>query len=176
MFTIKLEYYRSFEYSLKLKDPMNPVRKSKRLKKSPKNYCDEDPIQRQIRRRRQQKGSGKKILRGNREVKVEKYVDDILDIIDRSHESEPDEEQAPVEVDDEGLEQSDDDLPSDKNSVRSGPSLPRTFPTKTTVTTLCPVCRKLYQRAKRMKAPIKDKLLDTSKCIIDYRVILSLDK
>ncbi|XP_055084335.1 uncharacterized protein si:ch211-227n13.3 [Periophthalmus magnuspinnatus] len=47
------------------------------------------------------------------------------------------------------------------SSVMSGPSR-RYNPCADKPLTLCPACRKLQQKAKRMKAPRKDKLLDTN--------------
>lgn len=158
MFTIKVEYYRALEYSVKWKDPMNPVRRSKRLEKSPNDSCVEDSIHRKTRGRRRQNGWGEKAQPENRKAEMDKLsADDILDIIDRSHESDS-EERATVEVADEGVDLSDDDT----NSVRSGPSFPRKLPAEKPVSSLCPACRKLYQRVKWMKAPLKDKLLDNN--------------
>lgn len=159
MFTIKVELYRSLEYSMKWKDPMNPIRKSKRLEKFQNHAYVEDPIERKAGGRRLENGWGKKTQSENRKNRaVEKEcADDIIDIINRSQESEP-EERVTVEVADEGVEQSDDDT----NSIRSGPSSPKQLPTEKTAAKLCPACRTLYQRVRRMKAPLKDKLLDNN--------------
>lgn len=80
---------------------------------------------------------------------------DLLNLIDSSRED-------AVEIVDNGLDVSDEDLASDGCSIVSGPSLVHHTPSKRPMSShaLCSACRELYQKAKRTKAPIKNKLLD----------------
>ncbi|XP_072296458.1 uncharacterized protein [Eucyclogobius newberryi] len=164
LFFMKVEYYRSFEYSVKWKDPMNSKRNSRRpktLKAQTSPNSSEEPIQRKIGGKRQQKRK-KRAQSGNTGADVDKQsIRDVLDVIDRSREDLPDENGPLVEVADEGVDHSDDDQVSVSSSVLSGPSRPYN-PSDDKPLTLCPACRKLQQRVKRMKKPLKDKLLDTN--------------
>ncbi|KAK7945093.1 hypothetical protein WMY93_000821 [Mugilogobius chulae] len=158
MFSIKVEYYRSLEYSVTWKEPMNPKRNSKRPKTRTSPRSSEVSIQQKAVGKRKHK-KGKKTQFGNKGADVDQQsADDILDLIDRSHEEFP---ELLVEVADEGVDHSDDDRVSVSSSVASGPScLYNTGVDKPLP--LCPACRKLQQKAKKMKAPLKSKLLDTN--------------
>ncbi|KAI3375264.1 hypothetical protein L3Q82_021762 [Scortum barcoo] len=89
---------------------------------------------------------------------------DILDIIDTTHNARAvaeDDKVKFVEVADRGVDESEEDCVSATSSIASGPSVLYEKPKKQRpLQGLCSACRKLYQRAKRMKAPIKNKLLD----------------
>ncbi|XP_028988596.1 uncharacterized protein si:ch211-227n13.3 isoform X2 [Betta splendens] len=61
------------------------------------------------------------------------------------------------EILDQGLDEWDDDCASVSSSISSGPSL--YYPARLSQD-LCSACQKLYQKARRMKAPLKNKLLD----------------
>lgn len=145
VFTVKVEYYRSFEYAMQWSDPMNPIRKSKRLKRSPKDLCVVDPVQRRTSLRRLPSGRREEAQCAKSEA------DDLIDIINRSNESETE-----VTLKDEGVDQSEDDT----ESVRSGPAFPCKSSAEKPERSLCPTCCKLYQKVKRMKAPLKHKPQD----------------
>lgn len=161
MVSIKIEYYRSLEYSVKWENLMNPKRTSKRLKSSKhrdSQSSGEESIQRKVKGQRQQKGckKGKSVDKG---VSAdEQRTSDLIDIIDCDHQGENDGSFL-AEVPDEGVEQAEDDEVSD-TSVASGPTLPHNLSAEPRI--LCSACCKLYQKAKRIKAPLKDKLLDTN--------------
>ncbi|XP_013864439.1 uncharacterized protein LOC106517932 [Austrofundulus limnaeus] len=154
--SLKLEYYRCVEFNLKWTRHMSP-RCSSRLSKASKTRVQNRPKpsqdvapgepRRQTRRTRLRNADGCKA-----EADDEK---DLLDLIDSSGED-------AVEIVDNGLDVSDEDLASDCCSVVSGPSMVRHAPSKTPKSShgLCSACRELYQKAKRTKAPIKNKLLD----------------
>ncbi|TMS10058.1 hypothetical protein E3U43_002717 [Larimichthys crocea] len=169
----RIEYYSSFEYSLKWGGTMYPRRSSRLSKgstKSPKRSPspNKDVIQRKL--------SGKRPKAGQRKTKaVNNIVDadegnirDLIDIInspnDVKHVAEEEEEDGGelLKVVDEGVDYSDED--SVISSVASGPSLKwRPSPKKhRPLQGVCSACRKLYQKAKKMKAPLKNKLLDNN--------------
>ncbi|KAG8013922.1 hypothetical protein GBF38_016159 [Nibea albiflora] len=168
----RIEYYRSFEYSLKWSGPMSPRRSSRLSKgstKSPRRSPSpkKDVIQPRL--------SSKRPKAGQRETKaVDNIVDadegsvrDIIDIInstnDAKHVAEEDGGEL-LKVVDEGVDHSDEDCYSVTSSVASGPSLKRRSSPKkhSPLQGVCSACRKLYQKAKKMKAPIKNKLLDNN--------------
>ncbi|CAL9689056.1 unnamed protein product [Knipowitschia caucasica] len=155
MVSIKIEYYRSFKYSMKWKNLMNSKLNSKKRKtsKSPNNpSSSEDFIKGRERGKRQQKRS-KTVQCCNTHEVNKRSIDDLLDLIDRRQDD------LSVEVADEGVDCSDDDQVS-VSSIMSGPSGDYDS-TLNKLLTLCSVCRKLQQKAKRMKAPLKNKLLCT---------------
>ncbi|XP_055007525.1 uncharacterized protein si:ch211-227n13.3 isoform X1 [Boleophthalmus pectinirostris] len=160
MFSIKVEYYRLLEYSVKWKDPMNPKRNCNRPKTlKDQDSPSEDSIQCKTEGKRQQK-ERKKAQSGKTVADVDKQtINDILDLIDRSHENLPEETSPWVEVADDGVDQSDDDQVS-VSSITSGPSS-NYDPCVDKPLTLCSACHKLQQKAKRM-APLKHKLLGTN--------------
>lgn len=164
-FSVKVEYYRSFEYSLKWNNTMYPTRPSKQLKASKDQdqpSSSEESIQRRVRVRRQpawlknEQSEDTGVGAESDEV----CVDDIIDIINREHqlEEKTTEENGAVlvEVADDRVDESDDDRVSSNGSVMSGPHL------DFSPANLCSACRKVYQKAKRMKAPLKDKCLDNN--------------
>lgn len=89
---------------------------------------------------------------------------DIIDLIDSSYDEDKEDEENVHLVLDNGVYNSDDDdgCDSDISSVASGPSvLCKSFARKVRPSQpLCSACQKLFQKAKKMKAPIKNKLLD----------------
>lgn len=123
-----------------------------------------------------QRLKGKRPKTGPKKAKVDDSIGntdegsdrDILDIINGTNAARrvAKEEESFVKVTDEGVDESDEDRYSVSSSVASGPSLllnttaKKWRPSKGE----CSACRKLYQKAKRMKAPIKNKLLDNGEC------------
>lgn len=95
----------------------------------------------------------------------EERVADIIDLIDRTHDAyhvaKKDEEKF-AEVADEGGDNCDEDCCSVASSTASGPSVLHiaTANKLRPLQGVCSACWKLYQKAKKMKAPIRNKLLD----------------
>lgn len=88
---------------------------------------------------------------------------DILDIINCAHQKRVDiDEGWRAGVADEGVDFSDEDRDSVTSSISSGPSARHGSTAKKQRSSqgLCSACRNLYQKAKKMKAPVKNKLLD----------------
>ncbi|XP_056248240.1 uncharacterized protein si:ch211-227n13.3 isoform X1 [Seriola aureovittata] len=169
-FSIKVEYYRSLEYYLEWERPMNPRRSSrlpKAAKKSPQRSPsrNEEVIQRKLRSKRQRTGQ-RKTEAGDGVINTDEGSNrDIIDIINYTHDvkcvAEEDEGKL-VEIADNGVDESDEDCASVTSSVASGPSVlyHTTSKKRRRPRDLCSACQKLYQRAKKMKAQIKNKLLD----------------
>lgn len=123
-----------------------------------------------------QRLKGKRPKRGPKKSKVDDSIGDtdeasdrdILDIISGTNAARrvAKEEERFVKVTDEGVAESDEDRYSVTSSVASGPSLLHNTTAKKRRPWKgeCSACRKLYQKAKRMKAPIKNKLLDNGEC------------
>ena len=123
-----------------------------------------------------QRLKGKRPKRGPKKSKVDDRIGDtdeasdrdILDIISGTNAARrvAKEEERFVKVTDEGVAESDEDRYSVASSVASGPSLLHNTTAKKRRPWKgeCSACRKLYQKAKRMKAPIKNKLLDNGEC------------
>ncbi|XP_041805746.1 uncharacterized protein si:ch211-227n13.3 isoform X2 [Chelmon rostratus] len=135
------------------------TRKSPRRSPSPK----EEVIQRRLRGRRQ--GTGlRKTKAGDSVVHTDDGGKrDIIDIINSTHAKHAEEDEGKfIEVADEGVEELDEDSSSVSSSIASGPSLLHNIAPKKPrpLQGMCSACQKLYQKAKRMKAPIKNKLLD----------------
>ncbi|XP_037828953.1 uncharacterized protein si:ch211-227n13.3 isoform X2 [Kryptolebias marmoratus] len=151
--SIKIEFYRCFEYKLKWNRPMSPQRSfrlsKKSVQKSPMPNQDVSPDKPRSRTERTR-------LQNASDCEVDK--DDRKDLIDLISSTEG----GAVEVVDYGLDESDEDRASDCSSVASGPSVLRHTTSKRPKSSqaLCPACRELYQRAKRTKEPIKNKLLE----------------
>ncbi|XP_067461229.1 uncharacterized protein si:ch211-227n13.3 isoform X2 [Thunnus thynnus] len=167
--SIKVEYYRSLEYRLKWKSHMY-TRRSSRLLNSSKNKnaqespsSDVDVIQRQLRSKRHRtwlREADNGVLNTD-----EDSGHDIIDLISNTHDEEHvtvEDDGKVVEVADKGVDESDEDCGSDNSSIASGPSLLYINSQKKPKPSqgLCSACRKLYQKAKTMKVPLKDKLLD----------------
>ncbi|XP_031162707.1 uncharacterized protein si:ch211-227n13.3 isoform X1 [Sander lucioperca] len=167
--SIRIEYYSSFEYCLKWKRPMyrqRPSRLPKASKKSPQRSPspNEEVIQRKLRGKRQRTGL-RKIGAGDSVVSRDEEKDrDIIDIINSTHDEKDiaEYEGKSVEVTDEGVDESDEDCCSVTSSIASGPSFLRDASPKKPRPSqgLCSDCQNLYQKAKKKKAPIKNKLLD----------------
>lgn len=146
---------------------MYPRRSSKLPKASkrspPRSPSSEDEvIQRRSGGKRQRTGL-RTTKAGNSVITNEGKDRDILDIINSTCDAErvtEEDEGKLVEVIDEGVDESDEDCVSVTSSIASGPStlLKKPRPSRD----LCSACKTLYQKAKKMKAPIKDKLLDIS--------------
>ncbi|XP_045907224.1 uncharacterized protein si:ch211-227n13.3 isoform X2 [Micropterus dolomieu] len=168
--SIRVEYYRSFEYCLKWERPMFR-RRSSRLpkisKKSPERSPspNEEVIQRRLKGKRHRTGLKKAEASDSVVNTDDGRVRDILDIINSTHDAKlvaEEDEVKFVEVADKGVDVSDEDSVSVTSSIASGPSLLYNGASKKPRPSqgLCSACRKLYQKAKKMKAPIKNKLLD----------------
>ncbi|XP_044074946.1 uncharacterized protein si:ch211-227n13.3 isoform X2 [Siniperca chuatsi] len=146
-------------------------RRSSRLlkasKKSPQRSPspNEDVIQRRFRGKRQRTGLREAEAGDSAVNTVGGWHRDILDIINSTHDAKrvaEEDEVKFVEVADKGVDESDEDCASVTSSIASGPSLLYNTTTKKPRPSqgLCSACRTLYQKAKKMKAPIKNKLLD----------------
>ncbi|XP_059200837.1 uncharacterized protein si:ch211-227n13.3 isoform X2 [Centropristis striata] len=150
----------SFEFCMKKKNAIfRPSKGSERTQRSP-SPAGAAPRGR-MKSKTQSRGLRKTTAGGSVDT-YERSSRDVLDIInDEKDVNEEDDEGALVEVADEGLDQSDEDCCS-VSSVASGPSLRLFFsPQKAARTScLCSACKTLYQKAKRMKAPLRNKLLD----------------
>lgn len=142
--------------------PRRSSRLSKASKKSPERNpsSDEEVIQRRPRGRRQTTGKSRKSRSGDGMVNADQRKRDVIDIINSTHGAEhlaKEDKEKSVEVADRGVDESDEDWCSVTSSVTSGPSLSyHARPTQDR----CSVCQKLYQKARRMKAPLKNKPLD----------------
>lgn len=147
------------------------TRKSPRRSPSPK----EEVIQRRLRGRRQ--GTGlRKTKAGDSVVHTDDGGKrDIIDIINSTHAKHAEEDEGKfIEVADEGVEELDEDSSSVSSSIASGPSLLHNIAPKKPrpLQGMCSACQKLYQKAKRMKAPIKNKLLDNGECTDNVTSVL----
>uniref|UniRef100_UPI0037E8C7D9 uncharacterized protein n=1 Tax=Semicossyphus pulcher TaxID=241346 RepID=UPI0037E8C7D9 len=151
---------------------MYPRRSSRGPKPSPttlqRSPSPNDIIQRRSMGKRQRKTGLQKTNSSKSAINTDEGRGcDILDIINRTHSAKGviegviKDEGKCVEVADKGVDESDEDCVS-VSSIASGPSLLSKATPKTAKPSLglCSACQKLYQKAKRMKAPIKDKLLD----------------
>ncbi|XP_031162709.1 uncharacterized protein si:ch211-227n13.3 isoform X3 [Sander lucioperca] len=143
-----------------------PSRLPKASKKSPQRSPspNEEVIQRKLRGKRQRTGL-RKIGAGDSVVSRDEEKDrDIIDIINSTHDEKDiaEYEGKSVEVTDEGVDESDEDCCSVTSSIASGPSFLRDASPKKPRPSqgLCSDCQNLYQKAKKKKAPIKNKLLD----------------
>lgn len=87
---------------------------------------------------------------------------DLIDVIDSNEAQRASTEE---EVYAEGAHDEDEERLS-VSSIASGPSFPHdtTNNSLKSSLTMCSVCSKLHQKAKRMKKPMKDKLLDNGEC------------
>ncbi|TKS65976.1 hypothetical protein D9C73_000032 [Collichthys lucidus] len=112
--------------------------------------------------------SGKRPKAGQRKTKGVNNIGNVRDLIDiinstndAKHVAEEEDGGKLLKLVDEGLDCSDEDSVT---SVASGPSLKwRPSPKKhRPLQGVCSACRKLYQKAKKMKAPLKNKLLDNN--------------
>ncbi|XP_028283525.1 uncharacterized protein LOC114449880 isoform X2 [Parambassis ranga] len=143
--------------------PKHSSRLQKASKKSPQSSPtqNEEVIQRRLRSRRRRTDL-KKAEPGETTVADEGKVRDILDVINSSHDVEcvSEDEEKITEITDKRLDDSDEECHSVCDSTASGPSLAYRQTLKKPSQNLCSSCRKLYQRAKRIKKPIKSKLLD----------------
>ncbi|XP_035027403.1 uncharacterized protein si:ch211-227n13.3 isoform X1 [Hippoglossus stenolepis] len=163
--SIRVEYYRSFEYCLKWEESMYTTRSS-RIKKASKKSSQRSPspneedIQRKLRGKKRQK----KTEAGDGAVNTIKLSNrDLIDIINDTNDAKSLAEEVEgksVEVADKAVDESDEDSVS--SSIASGPSTfcPTNLKRWSSLQSLCSACQKLYQRAEKMKTPIKDKLLD----------------
>lgn len=159
--------YRCFEYCVKWEIPMYPRRSSSSAKSSKKRPQRSPSTKKNI----PLKSRDKRQRTGLRKTKVDNSIADadegrardIIDIIDSSHDDKhvaEEKEDELVELADEGLDHSDEDFHPFTSSISSGPYSLRRAAAKRPSQGMCLACQKLYQRAKKMKAPIKNKLFD----------------
>ncbi|XP_065809863.1 uncharacterized protein si:ch211-227n13.3 isoform X2 [Labrus bergylta] len=168
---VQVDCHRSYQFSLKLTRSMYLRRSSRTPKPSRKIIPrspspDEEVIQRRCLSKRQRKTVLKTTKASNSVEKTNTRRDgDILDLLNSTHGSKSDTEENEgqlVEVTDRGVDESDEDGGSVNSSIVSGPSIFfDVSPKKASTSHLCSICQKKYQKAKKMKAPIKDRLLDT---------------
>ncbi|XP_075954189.1 uncharacterized protein LOC142956466 isoform X1 [Anarhichas minor] len=164
--------YRSFEYCVKWKLPMYPRRSSrppKASKRSPQRSPspNEEVIQRRWRGKRQRTGlreaeADDNLVNTDKEEEDRDIIDVINSTLQARRVAEEDEVKF-VEVTDEGVDDSDEDCVSVTSSIASGPSVLHNSVSPKKLRPpqgLCSACKTLYQKAKKMKAPIKSKLLD----------------
>ncbi|XP_023130180.2 uncharacterized protein si:ch211-227n13.3 isoform X2 [Amphiprion ocellaris] len=149
--------------------PQRSIRRPKSSERRPQKspVSNEDVIQRRLKNQRLRTLQRKAEAEDSRVDPDDWRQCDIIDVISCTHDAkhvamETTEGQKPVEITDKGLTESDDDCVSVCSSIASGPSLlHHVTPKKPRLPqNLCSACRKLYQKAKRTKAPIKSKLLD----------------
>lgn len=131
-----------------------------RRPKSKRNpSSDKDVFQRRLEGKRQRRTRSVDGL-----VNAQETGHDIIDIINSTHEAEHvamEDGATFVEIADKGVDESDDDCHSVPSSVASGPSLSYyTRPTQE----WCSSCQELYQKARGLKAVIKNKVLDNGEC------------
>ncbi|XP_051256894.1 uncharacterized protein si:ch211-227n13.3 isoform X2 [Dicentrarchus labrax] len=160
--SIRVEYYRSFEYCVKWERSMSPRRSSrltKASKKSPQRSPspNEEVTQGRLGSKRQRIGLRK--TKASDSAGSDRDIIDIINSTDDAKHVKEDEGQF-VEVADEGVDESDEE--SVTSSIASGPSLRHNDTPKTLRPSqgVCSACRKLYQKTKKIKTPIKNKLLD----------------
>lgn len=132
----------------------------KRRQRSPSQ--NEEVIHSRLRGKRQRTGSRTTGADEGEVTTNEERVVDIIDIIDSTKQAAKKDEEEYAEVADKGLDDSNEDCCSVASSTASGPSVLHNTTAKTLKPSqgVCSACRKLYQKAKKMKAPIKNKLLD----------------
>lgn len=145
---------------------MCPQRSNRRpkasMKKAQKSPVVEEVIQRRLRSQRQRKAeTGVADTDGGTER-------DILDFINNAQDEESvggEDGGNAVVISDKGLEDSDEDRVSVGSSTASGPSFYLATSKKPRPSqNLCSACRKLHQKAKKIKTPIINKLLDSGEC------------
>ncbi|XP_035993883.1 uncharacterized protein si:ch211-227n13.3 isoform X2 [Fundulus heteroclitus] len=150
--SIRVEYYRSCEYSLTWTTSMSP-RRSSRLKSSHKSPSSEE-------------GGSQPRLRSRRGRSASKESDshDVIDLIVSNFESDrADKDEAAGEAVGAlgyGLDTSKDERSSECSSIASGPSSLSHHGGAELYCDLCSACQKLYSKAKRSATPIKSKLQD----------------
>lgn len=162
----KVEYYsRSIKYCVKWKGSMCPQRSNRQPRASKKNTKtstapEEEVIQYQLRGRKR-RGTGNTgdslCITGGGTGR------DILDIIGTQEEKHVGEEDGGKAVDtaDKELDDLDEDRVSVCSSTASGPSFYHSTSRKGRPSqNLCLACQKLYQKAKKIKTPAINKLLD----------------
>ncbi|XP_068427196.1 uncharacterized protein si:ch211-227n13.3 isoform X2 [Clinocottus analis] len=144
--------------------PRRSSRLPKASKRSPQRSCSpsEDVIQRKRRNKRRRTALRETEAHDDIVDADETKDRDIIDIINSECVAE-EEEIMCVEVADDGVDDSDDDCVSVTSSFASGPSFLHNSvsPKKLRPSQgLCLACKTVYQKARKIKAPIKNKLLD----------------
>ncbi|KAM4557682.1 uncharacterized protein V3H82_017379 isoform 2-T2 [Fundulus diaphanus] len=155
--SIRVEYYRSCEYSLTWTTSMSP-RRSSRLKSSQKSPSSEEGgSQPRLRSQRGRSASKETAAQGS-------DGHDVIDLIVRNFESDrADIDGAAGEAVGAlgyGLDTSKDERSSECSSIASGPSSLSHHGRAEIYRDLCSACQKLYKKAKRSATPIKSKLQD----------------
>ncbi|XP_037314190.1 uncharacterized protein si:ch211-227n13.3 isoform X1 [Pungitius pungitius] len=171
--TIKVEYYRLFEYSVTWNLPMSPKRSSRQPKSSKKSpqrspSPNEEAIQRMWRVKRPRTRLRETDADANSVNTVETEDLDIIDLINRSTDARRVAEKEDlqfVEVTDDGLDVMDEDCDSVTSSIASGPSHRHSSVSHEKVRPsrgLCSACKTLYQKTAKKKAPLKKPPLDNN--------------
>ncbi|XP_023191365.1 uncharacterized protein LOC111608947 isoform X2 [Xiphophorus maculatus] len=153
--SIKVEYYRSFEYKLNWTTAMS-LRRSSRLKFPQKSPApDED-----VARLRGKSRRGRTRLEETHADESEGR--DIVDLIPSNPFAKEGAAREAVGTLSYGLDQSNDESGSESsnNSIDSGPSNLCYDYRGELYSDFCSACHKLYEKAKRLKTPIRSKLLD----------------
>ncbi|XP_015233493.1 PREDICTED: uncharacterized protein LOC107086809 isoform X1 [Cyprinodon variegatus] len=154
---IKIEYHRSYKYWLKWTVPMS-IRRSSRLK-STHNSPTRDRYNPKPRLRTRRGRSSLKETDSN-----ESKDCDIIDLINKnpnkSHVPEHKTSTEAVGFLSYGLDESNDESDSESSSIASGPSTLCYDNREELYCHLCSPCHKLYEKAKRLKEPVKNKLLN----------------
>ncbi|KAM9845453.1 uncharacterized protein ACBR49_012187 [Aulostomus maculatus] len=150
---VRVEYYRSVEYCLRRRSLMNIEPSSKVGKASQKETQKSRSPQGDVNRgrprsKRRRRAGGSPLQAG------ERCSYDIIDLIDSACDVPEEDKDRLAEIVDTGV----DECGSTSSSVVSGPSFPSL--STTTRLSLCPCCLKRWQKAKKIKAPIRSKLLD----------------
>ncbi|XP_072219729.1 uncharacterized protein [Leuresthes tenuis] len=164
--SVKVEYYRSFEYRLKWKGSMSPQRVTRLSKASKKNVQKSPVPNEEVNQHRLRDQRVRAWLKKTEADDSDEGKDcDMIDIINGTCAEERFAEQDggdTVEVTDNGLDESNEDGGSECSSIVSGPSFLHHAPAKKLKPSwvLCSACHKLYQKAKRTKAPVRTKVKD----------------
>lgn len=142
--------------------PRRSSRSTKASKERPQRSPspDEEVIHRRSRGKRQRTGL-RKTKADDSVVDTDEWrVRDIIDVINSTHDA----KYVAKEDEEKLLELADEDCNSIRSSIASGPSVLHNTTAKKLRPSqgMCSTCWKLYQKAKKMKAPMKSKLLDNS--------------
>ncbi|XP_014866515.1 PREDICTED: uncharacterized protein LOC106932364 [Poecilia mexicana] len=153
--SIKVEYYRSFEYTLNWMTPMS-LRQSSRLKFPQKSPASDKDVARPLRRSQR----GKPRLEETHADESE--GSDIIDLITSNPFAKEGAAREAVGILSYGLDKSNDESGSESSnsSIVSGPSALCCDYRDQLYNDVCSACHKLYEKAKRLKTPIRSNLLD----------------
>ncbi|XP_054889343.1 uncharacterized protein si:ch211-227n13.3 [Poeciliopsis prolifica] len=153
--SIKVEYYRSFEYTLNWPATMS-LRRPSRLQFPQKSPASDEDVARPRRRSRRRR---QRLDETQADVSEE---GDIIDLIASHPFAKEGAARMAVGTLSYGLDKSNDESGSESSnsSIVSGPSTLCCDYRDEFYSDLCSACHNLYKKAKRLKAPIRSKLLD----------------